>query len=148
MTMTVPRLIAGAAALVLLSSIPARAADAAPAAAQPGDLWEVTTQMSMEGMPMAMPVQKQKVCAPKEWTEPPGGADEARKCQNSDFKKDGPKATWKVTCAGPPPMSGEGEIIRDGADAYTGTIKFTSADGNITIKLGGHKLGGCDKPVK
>ena len=51
---------ATAAALLLFAVLPARAADTAKV---PGDLWEVSTQMSMEGMDMAMPVQKLKVCA-------------------------------------------------------------------------------------
>jgi hypothetical protein len=150
MTSSIVRRFAAVATFVLLS-VPAfartRAAEA-PAAGGTGDLWSVTTQMSMEGMPMALPSNTMKVCASKDWTEPPGGADERRKCTNSDFKVEGPKATWKTTCAGPPAMSGEGEIVRDGADAYNGTIKFTSADGNMTVKISGRRLGGCDVPTK
>lgn len=110
----------------------------------PGDRWEVTSQMSMEGMPMALPPNKVKVCSPKEWKEPPGGADERMKCTNSDFKIEGTKATWNVTCAGPPAMTGVGEITRESDDAWSGAIKFTSADGAMTIKLSGHKLGECE----
>lgn len=117
----------------------------APAA--PGDLWEVTSQMTMEGMPIAIPASKVKVCTPKDWTEPPGSADERRKCTNSDFKMvDGVKATWKVTCAGPPAMSGHGELTRDGADAWSGAIKFTSSEGAMNVKLSGRRLDDCEKP--
>ena len=140
---------AATATLLLLSSIPLSAADAPPAAAKPtGDLWEVTSQMSMEGMPMALPSQTQKVCAPKEWKEPPAAMDERQKCRSSDFKSEGPKATWKVRCAGPPEMTGDGEITRNGADAYTGAIKFTSSDGVMTIKLSGRRIGPCDTAKK
>ena len=146
MTSLFPRGFAATAAFLLLSSIPVPAADTPPAAAtkETGDLWEVTSQMSMEGVPMALPAQKLKVCAPKEWKEPPGGMDERQKCKNSDFKVEGPKATWKTTCAGPPAMTGEGEITRDGADAYTGAIKFSSEEGSMTIKLSGKRLGPCE----
>ena len=89
------------------AAIPASAAEGQV----PGDLWEVTSQMSMEGMPVALPANKVKVCAPKEWTEPPGATDERRKCTSSDFAMDASgKATWKVTCAGPPAMTGEGDL--------------------------------------
>ena len=134
--------------LVLLSSIPVLAAGAEPpaAASGSGDLWEVTSQMSMEGMPMALPAQKVKVCSAKVWTEAPGATDERRKCESSDFRMDGPKATWKVTCAGPPAMTGEGEITRDGDDAHSGAIKFTSSEGAMTIKLNGRRVGACDNP--
>ena len=135
------------AALVLMGAIPASAADAAPAATAkvPGDMWEVSTQMSMEGMEMAMPTQVLKVCAAKKWSAPPAPANEQQKCRNSDFKVVGPKATWKVSCSNPT-MTGEGEIIRDGASAYSGAIKFTSDDGNMKIKLNGRRIGDCDVP--
>ena len=85
-------------------------------------------------------------CSPKVWTEPPGGADERRKCSNSDFALNGDKATWKVTCAGPPAMTGDGEITRESADSWSGAIRFTSSEGAMTVKLGGRRLGDCEKP--
>lgn len=115
-------------------------------AAVPGDRWEVTSQMSIEGMPMSLPANKVKVCSPKEWTEPPGAADERRKCVNSDFKKDGSTVTWKMVCAGPPAMTGEGEITWDGGESWAGTVRFAGKDGNMTLKLGGKKLGDCETP--
>ena len=133
---------ATAAALFFVSAIPSSAAETARV---PGDQWEVTSQMSMEGMEMAMPVQTFKICSPKTWTQPPAPANEQQKCRNSDFKLVGPKATWKVTCTNPA-MTGEGEITRDGASAYSGAIKFTSDDGNLKIKLNGRRLGECDVP--
>jgi hypothetical protein len=148
MTQTTRFRIATAATLVFLGSIPAHAAEA-PAAAparEKGDLWEVTSKMSMEGMPMDMPAQKVKVCAPKTWTEPPAPENQQQACTNSDFHLDGPKATWKVTCGPPHPMTGTGEIIRDGDAAYSGSIKFVSADGILTIKLDGSRVDECDKP--
>lgn len=136
-----------AAAFLLLVSISFLAADPQPAAAadQPGDLWEVTSKMSMEGMPMELPATKLKVCSAKVWTEPPG-MDQRQKCTTSDFTTTEVGVTWKMTCEGPPAMTGEGEITRQGADAYTGAIKFASADGNMTIKLNGRRVGGCDNP--
>jgi len=150
MSSVFPRRFAAIATLLFLSSIPVRAADTPPAggAKETGDLWEATSQMSMEGMPMALPAQTLKVCAPKEWKEPPAAMDERQKCQNSDFKATGPKATWRVRCAGPPAMTGDGEITRNGADAYAGQIKFTSQDGAMTIKLTGKRVGACDPGKK
>ena len=135
-------------ALLILCSVPilAVAAETAAPVKETGDLWEVTSQMSMEGMPMALPSQKAQVCSAKEWKEPPGAADERRKCHNSDFKQEGPKVTWKTVCAGPPEMTGTGEITRNGADAWDGTIKFASKEGNMTLKLTGKRLGPCELP--
>ena len=143
------RRLAATVTFLMLSSLPVLAA-AEPCREQgePGDLWEVTSQMSMEGMPMSMPARTIKLCSPKEWKEPPGPADEQMKCKTSDFKKDGAKVTWKVACAGPPEMTGDGEITRNGADSYTGTIKFTSSQGTMTIKLNGRRLSACELPRK
>lgn len=135
--------------LLVMSSLPLQAADKPPAAGakETGDLWEVTSQMSMEGMPTAPPAQTQKVCAPKEWKEPPAAMDERRKCQISDFKSTGPTVNWKVSCPGPPAMTGEGEITRKGPDAYTGHITFTTPEGSMKLNLNGRRIGDCE-PVK
>ena len=128
-----------AVSLVLLVLAPARAADE-----QPGVLWETTSQTVMEGMPMEMPVQTQKLCAAKEWTRPPAGGD--RSCTNSNFKKVGPKATWTVRCTGEMEMTGVGDMTFNGTDPYTGAVKFTGDQMSMMVKLSGRKIGGCDNP--
>jgi len=129
------------AALFLLGLLPVLAAEI-PAK---GDLWEVTSKMSMEGLPMEMPVQTAKVCAAKGWTRPPVGDNEHQKCTRSEYITTDNKVTWTESCKSPP-MTGKGEITRQGNDAYTGTIVYASAQGNMTIKLSGRKIGGCDNP--
>jgi len=131
-----------AALTCLVGSISIQAADNPPAD-QSGELWEVTTQMSMEGMPMALPAHTTKVCTQKEWKEPPP-MDERQKCQTTEFKWEGPKATWKVKCAGPPPTEGTGEITRTSADAYTGLIQLKSEEVTMKVKLDGRKVGACE----
>jgi len=125
--------------LMLLVLSPARAGD------PPGNLWEMSSQMSMEGMPMAMPPNRLKVCTAKEWTKPPPGGDAS--CVNSNFQRDGNKATWTMQCSGEMPMQGTGEITFDSADSYSGAIKATAEGMNMTIRLSGKKIGTCDKPV-
>lgn len=143
--MSMPSFAAAVTSVALALAFAPGAFAAAPAAPakEPGELWEVTSRMSMEGMPMQMPAQKQKVCSPKNWTEPPvAGADE--KCTMLDFKNTATKSTWKMTCPGPPAMTGVGEITRTGPDAYTGTMKFTSEEGAMTMALSGVRVGDCD----
>ena len=140
-----PCLVTLIVAFVGLVSLPAAAAEhsgSADTTAKKGDSWEVTSQMSMEGMPVALPAQKMKICAQKD--QPPVAADEHHKCTNSDFKKDGAKVTWKTVCAGSPEMTGEGEITYTDADNYTGSIKFTSSEGKMMVKLTGRRLGECE----
>jgi len=110
-----------------------------------GDSWEVSSRMSMEGMSMELPAQTAKVCARKDWTEPPGSSNTQHNCTNSDFAREGEKVTWEVSCEGPA-MTGHGEITFQSADAYSGSIMFTSAQGNMTILLNGHRVGECDNP--
>ncbi len=110
-----------------------------------GDLWETTSQMTMDGLPFRMPASTVKVCSFKAWKEPPGAADKSRNCKNSNMKTTGTKATWDVQCTGPT-MTGTGELVRDSPDAYSGTLKLASAEGNMTIQLKGKKVGGCDNP--
>jgi len=107
-----------------------------------GDLWETTSQMSMDGMPMRMPSNTVKVCAAKDWKEPPGGRKD---CKSSNMKVEGNKVTWDVKCTSPT-MTGRGEILRQSAEAYSGAIAFTSDQGNMTVKLTGKKIGECDNP--
>jgi len=110
-----------------------------------GDLWETTSQMSMEGLPFKMPASTVKVCSFKEWKEPPGSADKSRNCKNVNMRATGNKMTWDVQCTGPT-MTGTGELVREGTDAYSGSLKLNSADGAMTIQLKGKKVGGCDNP--
>jgi hypothetical protein len=110
-----------------------------------GELWETTSQMSMEGMPFQMPARTQKVCAAKDRTEPPGANDPQRNCTNANVRTADGKVTWDVRCTGPD-MTGVGEITYSGTDAYSGSIRFTAEQGPMTVNLSGRKLGECDDP--
>ncbi len=92
---------------------------------------------------MAMPAQTQRVCTPKDWKEPPGSTRPGDECRNTDFKTAGNKSSWSVQCTGAQAMTGHGEITRTSADAYSGFIKFSSADGAMTVTLNGRRLGAC-----
>ena len=127
-----------AAAVVLLCCAGAHAKPGS------GDLWEVTSQLSMEGMPKGMPARTHEQCTPKVWTTAPVPADESQKCEVIDFRNTPEKSVWKMKCAGPPAMTGNGEISRMGADAYKGVINMSSDEGNITINVSGRRLGDCD----
>lgn len=120
---------------------------ASEAAEPAGELWETTSQMSMDEFPMPMPLQTLRVCSRKDWKQPPGGTDPQQNCRSSEMKISGSKTTWTVQCAGPPAMTGVGEITRQGADSYTGLVKFTSEEMTMTLRLAGRKIGTCDNPL-
>jgi len=113
-----------------------------------GEQWETTSQVAMEGMPFSPPPTKTKVCAAAGATEPPGSADEDRGCVNSDFMQDGLKVTWNSVCAGPPEMTGQGEITYadEARSSYTGALLYATEEGAVTIQLTGQRVGTCDKP--
>jgi hypothetical protein len=54
------------------------------------------------------------------------------------------KATWKITCTDEAHTTGEGEITREGDDAFTGTIKFTSDEGNMNLAISAVRAGDCE----
>lgn len=131
--------LAAIAFLGLLALIPVRAAD------PPGDLWQMTSQMVMPGMPFSPPPTAAKVCTAKEWTKPPPGGDPS--CVTSDYQRTGNKATWTMQCSGDMPMTGTGEITFAADGSYTGVITATAEGMAMKINLSGKKIGSCDKPV-
>ena len=140
MTCSMDIRLAAAALLGLFAFAPVSLADNPP-----GVLWDTTSQMVMEGMPMMMPAQHLKLCTPLVWTAPPPGGDQT--CVNSNFHRVGNKATWTMQCSGEMPMTGTGEMTFVGTDSYTGAIVATADGMNMTIQLTGKKIGTCDKPM-
>jgi uncharacterized protein DUF3617 len=110
------------------------------AAQATGDQWTVTPVMAMQGVTFPMPPQQ--VCSPTNWTQPPAGSGPDPTCVNSNFAMAGQKATWTITCQNPP-STGMGEITRMGANAWSGSINFSSAQGNMTINLSATRTGAC-----
>ena len=115
-----------------------------PAEEPPGILWDTTSQPVMEGMPMQMPMQRLKLCAPRVWTRPPEGN---RDCVNSNFHLVGNKATWTSVCTGNMPMTGVGEMTFAADGSYVGFVRFMSDQMAMTVNLTGKKIGTCDRPL-
>lgn len=129
---------------VFASAIALSAAGGAAAEKVPGDLWESTVQMSVEGMEsMAMPPMTQQFCAPKgeEWTEPPGAMQDEN-CEAVEWRMSGSKATWSIRCKDG--TTGTGEMTFEGGSAYRGTMTIVSSEGTMTMKMSGKRLGDCD----
>jgi hypothetical protein len=141
MNLRLVRGVLAAALTILTSALPFRAI--AADAPSKGDKWETTSQMSMEGMPMAMPANTTTRCVAKNPTEPP--MENRPNCTNRQYKRDGNKVTWETACTNPD-MKGVGAITYSDPGNYAGAIKFTAPEGTMTIKLSGRKLGDCDKP--
>ena len=112
--------------------------------------WEVTMQMEMPGVDVKLPDFKSTQCITKEQLKDPAQAlpqgiqDKNNDCKVSDYKPSGNKATWKLTCTIPVPISGSGEITYTG-DTYDGSMTMTTGAGDMTMKYKGKRLGDCVK---
>jgi hypothetical protein len=102
--------------------------------------------MEMAGSPVQMPPMKTTRCVtPKEANDPaslqsPGGGK--NDCRVSDQKTSGNTMTWKVTCSSPDAMTGTGEMTF-GTDSCTGVMKMNMAQGAMSMKLEGKRIGDC-----
>lgn len=117
-------------------------------ATQAGEQWQITMQVEMQGMPMAMPAVTHTACLPKKHASI---ADMVPQNNHSDCKMEnvhqsGDKTTFKMACTGQHPMTGEGEI-EHGADHYRGTMHVVGdMEGqhvDMTQNFSGKRIGTC-----
>jgi Protein of unknown function (DUF3617) len=107
--------------------------------------WEVKMEMSMAGM--NLPAQTMTQCVTPQQAADPlravpqgrGRGGPASDCKVSDYKFEGGKATWTMTCS---EMTGSGEFIYAG-ETYTGTMKMNMQGQEMTMKYSGKRLGDC-----
>jgi hypothetical protein len=135
-----------AAVLGLSLTVQARAAGAAAAIPpEPGVWWDVTTEMSIRGAnatPQARTqtqTQTERECLPRKIPDRP---PERGECKVSDFKRSGPRLSFKMKC--PQGVTGEADLLWT-ADTYSGTtiMRAPGFENRITTK--GKKVGGdCD----
>jgi hypothetical protein len=113
--------------------------------------WEVIMQMDMPNMPMKMPEMKTTQCVTQEQAKDPAGAlptgPQAGRggnsdCKVTDYKVSGQTVTWKLACTTPQPITGAGEMTFTD-NSYAGTVKMTTAQGNMAMKVSGTRLGDC-----
>ena len=116
------------------------------ALAEPGDLWEVTTEMKIAGMEgMHMPPRTQKVCSPKQSDQPAGiPKPENNDCEMYDLQRAGGKVSWKMRCTGKHAASGSGEMNYQGKDSYNGVMKMSADGRDMEMHMNGHRVGDCD----
>ena len=105
------------------------------------ELWEITTQMNIPGMPAGMGAHTNKVCTEK------GDSKKAmsqgnEKCKVTDFKQSGNTVHMAMSCP-------DGNAVLDTTynsahTEYKGTMKMTSKHGDMTMTMAGRKVGACD----
>jgi hypothetical protein len=125
-----------AAALALATSL---------AVAQGKDeLWEVSTRMSMEGMPAGMPgmAQTQQVCADKDPKKAATQGPDMQECTVGDYKQSGNRITMSVTC--PQGTATIEQTFNAARTEYRQTMKMKTRDGDMEMSATGRKVGTCD----
>src|SRR5438067_4100086 len=111
-------------------------------AAGSDELWEVSSQMNVPGMPAAMGAQKHQVCTEKGDAKKAMSSKGSEKCELTDFKQTGNKVTMTMAC---PDGTAVIENTYNAAHTeYNGTVKMTSKHGDMTMTMAGKKLGACD----
>jgi hypothetical protein len=127
-------------AILLLPSV----SRAAASPMQEG-LWEITTTMSMPGMPYNMPPTKVTHCYTKEDLKDNQSTipKQDSSCKMTDVKSSGNKTTWKMVCTGESAGRGEGEIVYKGSTAYEGSMQMETQGMVMTSKYKAKRIGAC-----
>ena len=115
------------------------------AQAQTGELWEMTSQMSMAGMPAGMiPAQTTQVCQSEKFDRPPQ-QEEKSKCTISNLRHTPTRVTYDIRCEGNPPTTGSAEYsFEANRTRMKGTMRMVTKDGEMTMQMTGRKVGACD----
>ena len=103
--------------IVWLASMVCAHADSSPAMQE--GLWEITTELEMEGMPMKMPPTTFTQCL-KKGQAVPMDQKPGQQCKIKDVTTEGSTTRWSVECSGSGgQMTGKGTASRKGKYEYS-----------------------------
>jgi Protein of unknown function (DUF3617) len=131
-----------AAIVAIVAVAPVQAADHPQ---KPGK-WSVKFQMEMPGMPFKMPPVTTEICLTEEDLKDPQKSvpqDAKQQCKVGDYKIEGNKVSWTIDCP-KQNTKGTGEITYS-EDSYTGSMKMTVGEQEMTTKYSGKWVGECKK---
>ena len=108
-------------------------------------LWEITTKVEMEGMPMTMAPFTNTQCITKD-TLVPKSDQPGQECKLINQKITGNTITYDMECSGPGgSMKGHGEATYTG-DTMTGKMEMkmpSQGDMKMIMKMSGKRIGPC-----
>ncbi|HET7671573.1 MAG TPA: DUF3617 family protein [Burkholderiales bacterium] len=107
-----------------------------------GELWEISTQMNIPGMPAGMGGQTQRVCQGDDPERRAASDKEQKDCKVTDKKQTATRTTITMACK-------QGTMTVDqqynaARTEFKGSIKMTSKDGDFTMNTTGRKVGACN----
>jgi uncharacterized protein DUF3617 len=112
-------------------------------AAGTDDLWEITTQMNVPGMPAGMGSNTQQQCYEKDMRKNVTGRKDTEGCKVTDFKESGTKLTITMSC--PKGRSAVMEYVFNQARTeYKGTMRMKDGGQEMLMNMSGKKVGTCD----
>jgi hypothetical protein len=113
----------------------------ASSAAGQDELWEITSQMNMAGMPAGMGAQTSRICQDKDPSKHKvQGQNE--NCKVIDAKQSGNRSTTTVKC--PDSTMVIEHTYNAARTEFKGTMKSTGGQGDMTVTMSGRKVGSCD----
>jgi hypothetical protein len=112
------------------------------AAQTKGEMWEITTQMNIPGMPAGMGGQTQRMCQGDDPERAAAKDKNREKCTVKDRKQTANRTTLTMVCK-------DGTMTIDqqynaARTEFKGTMKMTGNDGDMTMNTVGRKVGTCD----
>jgi Protein of unknown function (DUF3617) len=131
--------------MVALALLAAACVCLAAAPMRPG-MWEITAKMQGEGA--GIPPITSRTCITAKDIEAlnrgrtPGANRGAEDCEPVNYKQEGNRATWALSCKGRKPMTGTGSI-EFGSDTFTQKMVMKSDRGTMTMESNGKRVGEC-----
>jgi hypothetical protein len=107
-----------------------------------GELWEITSQMNIPGMPAGMGGQTQRVCQGDDPERRAKEDKDQQDCKVTDKKQTATRLQVTMTCK-------QGTMIIDqqynaARTEFKGSMKVNTRDGDMTINTTGRKVGACN----
>lgn len=106
------------------------------------ELWEVSSQMNVPGMPAGMGAMTQRICQDKDPGKQTMQGQNMQNCKITDMKQSGTRVTLTVTC--PDSRAVIEQNYNAARTEYKGTMRMTGRDGDMTMTMSGRKVGSCD----
>lgn len=107
-----------------------------------GELWEISTQMNIPGMPAGMGGQTQRVCQGDDPERRAASDKDQKDCKVTDKKQTATRTTITLQCK-------QGTMTVDqqynaARTEFKGSIRMTSKDGDFNMNTTGRKVGACN----
>jgi len=114
----------------------------AAAAQDTGELWEITSQMNIPGMPAGMGGQTQRVCQGDDPARRAANDKDQKDCKVTDKKQTATRLQVTMACK-------QGTMTIDqqynaARTEFKGSMKMNTKDGDFTINTTGRKVGACN----